>query len=503
MKHIKNLWICLIVISININLQAQRLGYIKEGFDSSNFPNISFVYHSNNPNEIEKSSFGELKEMGIIRDFKVEKVDSHTNKLPLKTFILWEDMAHNGYAQFNFTQKVLSNFLNQIELPTSDKISLAAFNRRKNTPSTLINLTSDFTNDRTEILSAIKNYKRSTEHYNTFPNRSDLYGAIREAIELLAPHNGAKAIIVFTSGYSMNNSGSDSEAQVLLKAQQLHVPVYIFQYYYQSGIAPKSEGFANSTFGAFKPYKDVNTATSALLELYPTINKRYQGNDYKITFESDAQYGSQARMITLSINGTEIQEQFLPPSHTLTTWAKANPWWFLLLFFVMTSLIVGIILYIRRTQNKVDESRKEMEELEQRRILDKKSAEESHLNLINQFYNNAREKEKLAEKEKLHYLMTIKNLYPRIKYKVGTTSYTYEIRTPITLIGRENDNNLIITDQTISRHHAEIYFNGGSFEIRDRQSTNKVIVNGKIIEQCPLKNGDIIGLGEIVLSFYL
>ena len=70
-------------------------------------------------------------------------------------------------------------------------------------------------------------------------------------------------------------------------------------------------------------------------------------------------------------------------------------------------------------------------------------------------------------------------------------------------IGRESDNNLVIEKPTVSRHHAEIVFNGTAFEIINKSQTNKVIVNGAFVDRGILKSNDKIGLGEVVITFYV
>ncbi len=503
MKRYNILWIGLLSLFLTTNLFAQPTGKIEGGFNVDDYPKVSFVYHSYNPDVLDESDFWHLKEAGSNREFSVEALPAADNRLPQATVVLWEDMAYNGYGQFDFTQKVLSDFFRHADIPTSDKFAISAFNRRKNTSSSLIDLTNGFTNDKSKILSAIQNYKHSTEYYSEFPNRSDMYTAIREGMELLAPVKDAKAIIVFTSGYSMKNSGSDSEAQVLLKAQQLHIPVYIFQYYYRSGVAPESEGFAKSTFGAFNSYMDVATAETALINLYPQISKRYQGHDYKVSFTADAKRGTEARMIALSVGGDETQEQLLPPRHTFGSWAAAHPWLMVLFVILLIALGVGIVLFVRKAKKNAAEHRQELANLEQRRIQDKEAAEQHQRDLENRARQEQEGREKQAEEERLLRLMEVKNMYPRLKCRVGSDTFTYEINKPLTLVGREQDNDLILKDQKVSRHHAEIVFNGSSFEIVDKRSTNKVIVNGQFVERAALKSGDIIGLGEAVLMFYV
>ena len=506
MKRNKGILIGLLSLLLTTNLLAQHTGKIENGFNVENFPEVSFVYHSYNPNVLDKSNFWHLKEAVNNREFTIEALPVVIDSLPQTTLILWEDMAHNGYGQYRFTQNVLTGFFDHADIPASDKFAISAFNRRKNTSSALINLTGGFTNDKSRIVSAIKNYKHSTELYPEFPNRSDMYTAIREGMELLAPIRDVKAIIVFTSGYSMKNSGSDSEAQVLLKAQQLHIPVYIFQYYYRSGVAPESEGFAKSTFGAFNSYMDVASAETALINLYPQISKRFQGHDYKVSFTADAKRGTEAHMITLSVDGIETQEQLLPPPHTFGTWIAAHPWWTVLFVVLLIALIVGIVLFISKTKKNTVENRRELADLERRRIQDKETVELYQRNLENkarQEYREREDRERQVVDERLRHLMEVKNIYPRLKCHVGSNTFIYEMDKPKTLIGREQDNDLILSDDKVSRHHAEIIFNGSSFEIIDKRSTNKIIVNGQFVERAVLKSGDIIGLGAAVLTFYI
>lgn len=503
MKRHITIWVGLLSLLLTTNLFAQQTGKIDNGFNVENFPEISFIYHSYSPDILDKSDFWHLKEAGENRSFNIESLPSVINGLPQTTLILWEDMAHNGDGQFDFTQKVLSGFFDHADIPVSDRFAISAFNRRKNTSSALIDLTNGFTNDRSLIKTAIQSYKHSTERYPEYPNRSDMYTAIREGMELLASLKGAKAIIVFTAGYPMKNSGSDSEAQVLLKAQQLHIPVYIFQYFYRSGVAPESESFAKSTFGAFNSYKDAAAAEGALITLYPQIAKRYQGHDYKVTFTSNADRGSEARMIAFSVGGVEMQEQLLPPPHSLKSWITAHLWLVVLFALILIALVVGVVLFIRKTKKSAADNRRELADLEQRRIQDKEVAEQHRRNFENRTRQEQEGRERQAEDERLRHLMEVKNIYPRLKCRVGSNIFTYEIDKPKTLVGRDEDNDLRLNDDKVSRHHAEIVFNGSGFEIIDKRSTNKVIVNGQFAERAVLKSGDIIGLGEVILTFYI
>jgi hypothetical protein len=70
-------------------------------------------------------------------------------------------------------------------------------------------------------------------------------------------------------------------------------------------------------------------------------------------------------------------------------------------------------------------------------------------------------------------------------------------------IGRKQDNDLVMKNDTVSGHHAEILKRGDKFMIADLGASNGVFVRGKRVEKTPLENGDIIELGEVRLRFTL
>ena len=78
----------------------------------------------------------------------------------------------------------------------------------------------------------------------------------------------------------------------------------------------------------------------------------------------------------------------------------------------------------------------------------------------------------------------------------------FTIRKGNITIGRLPANDISIPDQQVSRHHATITWENDQFFIRDLGSANGTTVNGTPISApCPLRDGDVIGLGDIVLTF--
>jgi DNA-binding SARP family transcriptional activator len=69
-------------------------------------------------------------------------------------------------------------------------------------------------------------------------------------------------------------------------------------------------------------------------------------------------------------------------------------------------------------------------------------------------------------------------------------------------IGRMNDNDLVLEDERVSRHHAVIVDTGASYLIRDLKSSNGIYVAGtRITNSVPLSHGDSIRIGGTEFTF--
>ncbi|MFQ5596110.1 MAG: FhaA domain-containing protein, partial [Anaerolineae bacterium] len=64
-------------------------------------------------------------------------------------------------------------------------------------------------------------------------------------------------------------------------------------------------------------------------------------------------------------------------------------------------------------------------------------------------------------------------------------------------IGRSLDNDVIIQSASVSRRHAQILFRHSRWLLRDLHSTHGTQVNGRAIEECVLRAGDTITVGDV------
>lgn len=75
------------------------------------------------------------------------------------------------------------------------------------------------------------------------------------------------------------------------------------------------------------------------------------------------------------------------------------------------------------------------------------------------------------------------------------------IRAPENVLGRTDDNDIILEHRSVSRNHAKLVREGERVRILDLKSANGVLVNGEEVEQHVLKAGDVIELGRVRMRF--
>ena len=65
-----------------------------------------------------------------------------------------------------------------------------------------------------------------------------------------------------------------------------------------------------------------------------------------------------------------------------------------------------------------------------------------------------------------------------------------------TRIGRALDNDIVVSDASVSRHHASIEYRHGGFVVRDLGSQNGTWLAGQRVSEVPLGGGDALRLGD-------
>jgi hypothetical protein len=86
-----------------------------------------------------------------------------------------------------------------------------------------------------------------------------------------------------------------------------------------------------------------------------------------------------------------------------------------------------------------------------------------------------------------------------VKYP-GQPPHEVEREGPIVTLGRDPGCDLVLNDERCSRRHAVVESTADGMVVRDAGSANGVFVNGRKIERSPLKPGDLLRIGEVVLE---
>lgn len=68
-------------------------------------------------------------------------------------------------------------------------------------------------------------------------------------------------------------------------------------------------------------------------------------------------------------------------------------------------------------------------------------------------------------------------------------------------LGRGLSNDIILEDTRVSRHHAQLRYKQRRFWITDLGSTNGTFVNGERVSETALRDGDVLSLGGLEMTF--
>lgn len=523
MTSVKKILLFILLSVIVMPLSAQMQRGLKGTYNTDRFPEVSFVWNTPKTEEISPSYFVLYEDERPVDSLKVEvlPIDESTpvNKSIL---ILWEDMASHG-RQSDFTREMLTRFFDEVAIAPTDEFNVAVFDRQKDTEKNVIRpLLNTFTSDGHSLAKAIASYQGNTRTYQAYPQQTDLYSAIIEGVEYL-PVGRTGVIVVVTAGLNIKAAGASTDMGVVRrKALGAGIPIYVVKYPL-AGDAPEINNLAEGTFGKIiTKTPDISTATGDLKKFYGNLDSHLRGRDYKFTFKARCERDGRPHPLRIEVNKErtpQLRPPFIAPDRTFFQWL-AKFWWLAILIVVFVAGVIFLLLLSMKkekegreqaSQSMQEQFRRQQEESE-RRNQEAVEAMRREMEDEKQAARDATLREQAAaEEERLLKLMQAKNLFPRLQCKAGNEAFVYTVGKPRVTLGREADNDVSFTmtneafnNQTVSGHHAEIVFNGSAFEVVNvsRSYTQGIIVNGQFYQHYTLRSGDIIGLGEALISFY-
>jgi len=89
----------------------------------------------------------------------------------------------------------------------------------------------------------------------------------------------------------------------------------------------------------------------------------------------------------------------------------------------------------------------------------------------------------------------------RLLLATGGSTHVIPLESTQLTIGRGLNNDVILEDTRVSRHHAQLRYRARRFWLSDLGSTNGTYINGEQVAEQALRDGDIISLGGLELTF--
>lgn len=83
----------------------------------------------------------------------------------------------------------------------------------------------------------------------------------------------------------------------------------------------------------------------------------------------------------------------------------------------------------------------------------------------------------------------------RLRYVLEGEDHVFPLAASRVRLGRGSDNDVVLSDVSVSRYHAELILEGDSWFVQDLKSTNGVEVNRVPVQRAPLQPGDRLGIG--------
>lgn len=88
----------------------------------------------------------------------------------------------------------------------------------------------------------------------------------------------------------------------------------------------------------------------------------------------------------------------------------------------------------------------------------------------------------------------------RLRYVLEGEDHVFPLTASRVRLGRGSDNDIVLSDVSVSRYHAELSCEDDSWFVQDLKSTNGVEVNRVPVQRAPLQPGDRLGIGVFDLQ---
>lgn len=502
----KRIVLFLAYLLINIGCLHSQ-GVIKD-INTVNFPEVSFVVQSYSPDTL-----GEIRvaEEGEYVPSKIVGIETNTVAKKCNVLFLW-DLKGKG----DFVPKMLNDLVRREPHCYANVIVFGKDNLGNPFYEPLLE---SFTNDFLTIESKVKEEVGRERKPNS--SNTDILYVLNQVVSGMEklPIEEPKAIILYSTG--KNNAATGIETHPIINlARKFRIYIYVVNI--DGDVAGKMfcESLAKRTYGLYlnTSYRKVDenepiAENETINQWIESLPQRWGGITYHVSFSSHYNRNGESKQIAVVLGEDTLNTTYVIPKYSFGNWIGDHILLFIILLVITLALIgTGLFFLIRHFRYKA-EDRKEKErerDAERQKLKSEQETLRRRLEIAEAEQRKKRELEQSREQTAKHQeylssinsLMKSKNIRLRLLVSTMTGSFEYVINEPETTIGAAEDNNIVLDDTTVSRHHALLYFDGNDFGIKDLKSTNGLVMNGFKVDDLKLRNGDSVSLGKTTIKFY-
>jgi type II secretory pathway pseudopilin PulG len=468
-----------LVLSYTLKTSAQNPVFVE--IDTTKFPSLKIDF-----------STAEKIETSDISIFENDKKCDF--KLNLKTgkkavFILIESsyITHNAASKNAISRIVagLTQFSKNAQ-PNTD-FSFGYYNRSdaKNTALKLIsNKFQPITNKDIEAINRLANQPQINSKW------TDLYKATYESLDWISKQSegyASKQLIIIGTGKALSESPIKHQ-ECIKRAKDLQIQI--------STIGLKSnDRYAFDNFNLLvdkKPEFFINAENNNVIDTAITkYIEQSNFNNYTISFDTKTSRDSAQHNVKIILKGKIYDQSFVSP--------KSNSFFAKYLYWIIGIIIIGVIAIISFMISR-----------------NKKKKKEAEIKAAQEMADAERQATLIKEQElaKNTPKTEIKNPSPP---KRGATQITVPpssitiinngktdtigIIKGITSFGRNNTNNIVIENDTVSGSHFTLEFTGIDCILSNLSTSNGTTINGVKQNKSAIYAGDIVKAGNVEIYF--
>lgn len=497
-------------------------------FDTKDFPKVSFTLRSYDPVVRTKGEVRIFEEDTLVSVDSIKSLGAPSIPAMKSVLFLWDLRGRES-----FVPELLFDFFNGMvatsQANDSLKVNVAVFRSDEEGNPLYSPLFSSFTSDLLGMRDRV--IEEAEKELTETASSSNIVWALQQAVAQIKtqPAGEAKAIVLCTAGKNNQDSGFET-TPLVTQVRENRIQIYVVNIAGDKLGETLSKNLSSRTYGLYLLSEGSFETKEKRMEhkdMFPflfseneTINawvndlpQRWAGNAYRITFQSRFKRIGETKEIKVWLGDESGNKTYDVPKYTFGNWIKDHLVLFLILLFVaVAGIAMGLFFLIRYLRDVAADKREEEEkkEEERKRLKAEQETLRRKLDVAENEKRKQQEREKAKEKaaqrqeqlDALNALMRSKNIKARLLVSTMTGSFENIVVSAENTIGSAEDNDIVINDKTVSRHHAVLYFDGQTFGIRDLRSTNGIVMNGFKVDDLKLRNGDSVSLGNAVMKIY-